>query len=286
MSIKTEASFLGGFTVLMALYGGDRNDLFIRAVHSVFSNTLLPNQFLIIVDGPIPDSLSASVRMLKEHYPLIEFVYLSENKGLANALNVGLRLVKFAWVLRADADDVNLPERFMTLATICAENPQVQLIGSAILEVDETGRQLVKRIPPKTMDKIRIFARKRNPFNHMTVAFRLDAIQELGGYPSIYLKEDYGLWCKCLAANISMANTDEVLVWATTGMPMYRRRGGWRYVQSEYALQKLMLNLGLKNFIQALYDGILRSIFFLIPARLRGVIYLGALRERLSARKY
>ena len=279
MSIKTEASFLGGFTVLMALYGGDRNDVFIRAVHSVFFNTLLPNQFLIVVDGPIPDSLSASVCMLKEHYPLIEFVYLSENKGLANALNVGLRLVKFSWVLRADADDVNLPERFMRLATICAENPQVQLIGSAVLEVDDDGQALAIREPPCSELAIRQFAKTRNPFNHMTVAYRLNAALNCGGYPNIFLKEDYGLWCLFLAKGYPVMNVKLILVHATAGINMFRRRGGLHYARSEWQMQSLLVQCGLKNYLGAIFDGIVRAGFFLIPSRIRGLIYLNFLRK-------
>jgi glycosyltransferase involved in cell wall biosynthesis len=279
LSLKKQASFFGGFTVLMALYGGDRVELFEAAVHSVFANTLLPNQFLIVVDGPIPSNLRASLQILETQYPLIEFVNLPENKGLANALNIGLQLVKFAWVLRADADDMNLPERFATLATVCEENPKVQLVGSAIIEVDEDAQPLAIRELPCTAEEIHQFAKTRNPFNHMTVAYRLDAVLECGGYPNIFLKEDYGLWCIFLAKGYAVMNIKTILVHASAGMNMFRRRGGLRYAKSEWQMQRLMVRCGLKNHAQAVLDGIVRAGFFLMPSSLRGLMYLTFLRK-------
>ena len=267
--------------MLMALYRGDRVNLFEAAVHSVFANTLPPNQFLIVVDGPIPGNLRVSLQKLQTRYPLIELVHLPENKGLANALNIGLQLVKFAWVLRADADDVNLPVRFATLATVCEENPKVQLVGSAILEVDEDAHPLAIRELPCTAEEIHQFAKTRNPFNHMTVAYRLDAALDCGGYPNIFLKEDYGLWCLFIAKGYTAMNVKTILVHASAGMSMFRRRGGFRYAKSEWQMQRLMVQCGLKNHAQAILDGILRAGFFLIPSSLRGLIYLTFLRKSI-----
>jgi hypothetical protein len=281
LNLKKQASFSGGFTVLMALYCGDSIVLFEAAVHSVFANTLPPNQFLIVVDGPIPGNLRASLQILETRYPLIELVHLPENKGLANALNIGLQLVKFAWVLRADADDLNLPERFATLAAVCADNPKVQLVGSAILEVDEDAQPLAIREPPCSKEEIHQFAKKRNPFNHMTVAYRLDAVLDCGGYPNIFLKEDYGLWCLFLAKGYAVMNIKTILVHAAAGMSMFGRRGGFRYAKSEWQMQRLMVQCGLKNHAQAILDGIVRAGFFLIPSSLRGLIYLTFLRKSI-----
>ena len=275
-------NFPGDFTVLMAVYVGDMPTLFERAVHSVFKNTLLPKEFLLVIDGPINDGLEASVKSLvKSYVRQFKVVRLDQNQGLAKALNFALNHISTAWVVRADADDINLDHRFATLAKMVQDYPSLDLVGSAILEVDESGVQLAKRVMPTNKGDIKVFARRRNPFNHMTVAFRLDKIQSVGAYPNIYLKEDYGLWCRCLAADIAMANSDEVLVWATTGIAMYQRRGGWRHVQSEYDLQKLMINLKLKTVWQAFYDGSLRAIFFIIPARLREFFYAKMFRNTI-----
>ena len=283
MKVFLDKSFPGGFTVLMAVYRGDHPKLFERAVESVFANTILPKELLLVVDGPLTLELEGKLQSLGRRYcEKLNVIRLEKNVGLAKALNYGLNYVSTSWIVRADADDVNLKHRFSTLAKLIFEHPSLDLVGSAILEVDDSGVPLAKRVLPTSKGKIKAFARRRNPFNHMTVAFRLEIIRSLGGYPNIYLKEDYGLWCKCLAADVSMANTEEILVLATTGQAMYKRRGGWRYVQSEYFLQKLMVNLKLKTLLQAICDGFVRAIFFLIPARLRGFCYLRGLRTPID----
>lgn len=272
-------SFPGGFSVLMALYAGDKADLFKLAVNSVFENTVTPDQFLIVVDGPIPLLLQLTIRDLTVRYPQIEFIYLPDNNGLANALNVGIRFVKYEWIVRADADDVNLPNRFASLAAACIKYSEIQLLGSFVLEVDENRHPLAIREVPCTENAIRKLAKTRNPFNHMTVAYRKTAVLNCGGYPNVFLKEDYALWCHFLAQKYPVINLNVVLVHATAGIAMYRRRGGWRYAKSEWQMQKLLIECDLKNTFRAFIDGICRAGFFLIPAQIRGLIYLHVLRK-------
>lgn len=272
-------SFPGGFCVLMALYGRDKPNLFIKAIQSVFANTLHPNQVLVVVDGPLSIELDQTVSKLHQEFPEIEFVRLPKNIGLANALNAGLQSIRFPWVVRADSDDINLVNRFEVLANIVREDPSLQLVGSAILEIDEEGNPLKVREVPTSEKEIRQFAKTRNPFNHMAVAYKLNAVLESGGYPNIFLKEDYGLWCHFLARNLPVANVRQVLVHASAGLGMFRRRGGWRYAQSEYRMQKLLVHSGLKGRVSALKDGVMRATFFLIPASWRGFLYSNFLRK-------
>ena len=277
--MKKNFLFLGGFSVLMAVYRGDQAELFCSAVISVMSNDLLPNQFLIVIDGPLSNLLEDAVIRLNSEYPLIQFIRLPENKGLAQALNVGLREVKYSWVVRADADDINLPMRFSTLAKTVFENPKLQLLGSAILEVDQDNKPVAIRDVPCSEDEIRRFVKLRCPFNHMSTAYRLDAVLACGGYPDIYLKEDYGLWCHFLALHFQVMNVKDVLVHASAGINMYQRRGGWRYAQSEWKIQVLLINSDLKSIFRGFIDGLLRTGFFLLPAELRGFIYIKLLRS-------
>jgi glycosyltransferase involved in cell wall biosynthesis len=277
--MKKNFLFPGGFSVLMAVYRGDQAELFCSAVISVMSNDLLPNQFLIVIDGPLSNLLEDAVIRLNSEYPLIQFIRLPENKGLAQALNVGLREVKYSWVVRADADDINLPMRFSTLAKTVFENPKLQLLGSAILEVDQDNKPVAIRDVPCSEDEIRRFVKLRCPFNHMSTAYRLDAVLACGGYPDIYLKEDYGLWCHFLALHFQVMNVKDVLVHASAGINMYQRRGGWRYAQSEWKIQVLLINSDLKSIFRGFIDGLLRTGFFLLPAELRGFIYIKLLRS-------
>lgn len=264
------------FTVLMSVYARDNPDLFDRAMQSVWDNTLQPEQFVLVLDGPISTDLEAVVNRHAER-PGFTLVRLHQNMGLAQALNMGLQRVSCPYVLRADADDLNLPDRFAKQLPLLVAGHD--LLGGAIQEVEADGRPIAVRSPPLSDSDIRRFARRRNPFNHMTVGFRLSLAQRCGGYPNLHLKEDYGLWALMLARHAKVANVPDVLVKATTGRKMYERRGGWRYVRSELDLQRHLMRCGLQSPLGAVLTGAMRSVVFLLPADLRGKIYEKLLRR-------
>lgn len=273
--------FPGGFAVLMAVYRRDEPGLFKKALASVFDNTLQPTEVWVVADGPITSELDEVLLHFQEAHPdLLRIVRLEENRGLAHALNAGLDRIRLPWIVRADADDYNLPHRFAALAKLLRTRPELDLMSSAILEVAPTGGKIAIRAVPETEAEIYRFARSRNPFNHMAVAYRRAKVLEVGGYPAIHLKEDYALWCLMLAKKARVGNLPEVLVHATAGLDMYRRRGGWKYARAEWVMQRLLVTCGLKSWWRAGIDGISRAAVFLAPAVVRGMIYTRLLRRR------
>ncbi len=263
---------------MMAVYAKDDVPLFEKAVMSVFKNDLQPDAFVLVVDGPVPDLLLHSIESLKGMYG-IGVLYLKENSGLATALNAGLELIRTEWIVRADADDFNVGNRFSLQANFLKKEHNIDIFGGAIQEVDRSGISLAVRRTVETHDQILKYAAKRNPFNHMTVACKTKFLKLCGGYPNIHLKEDYALWASILAAGARSANMPDILVHATTGRDMYRRRGGFRYAMAEISLQKHLANVGLKSRCKAILHGLSRSTVFIMPSFIRGLIYEKLLRQ-------
>jgi len=165
--------FDGGFTVLMAVYHREDPDRFKSALLSVFNNSLVPDAVILVVDGPLPNSLVHVICDAQLRYDRLQVHHLSKNMGLAAALNAGLSLVKTAWVVRADSDDFNRPYRFAyQAAAIEAAASPIDLIGGAIQEIDLDGTHIAVRRTVESDAEIRCFAKRRNPFNHMTVSYR------------------------------------------------------------------------------------------------------------------
>jgi glycosyltransferase involved in cell wall biosynthesis len=276
-------SFSGGFTVLMALYRGDDAFKFEKAVESVFSNTLNPERFILVIDGPLTDALESMVSNVKSRQgSQFEVLRIKKNVGLAKALNLGLKMVTTTWVVRADSDDVNLPNRFIELAKAHQKDPDLALIGSAILEFDENYLPISVRETPLGCDDIKSYAVRRNPFNHMSVAYKASVVRGVGGYPNLYLREDYALWCLLIKNKIKMVNLDLILVHVSAGYEMYRRRGGFKYAKEEFRLQKLLIECDMKGPIQALIDGLIRAALFMLPVGIRGWLYRKKLRSSLA----
>lgn len=267
------------FAVLMAVYKKDSPSLFHKAIDSVYSNSLQPGKFVIVADGPLTDDLENVLNKFSNQKNLL-IIRLPENVGLASALNVGLACIDAEYTIRADADDINSRNRFEKLIAMLVEGYDV--VGSSILEVDENGLKIAIRKLPTDQNSITSFARKRNPFNHMSVAYRTKIVINAGGYPLIHLKEDYALWATLISSGARLCNIDELLVNATTGRDMFQRRGGVKYALAEIDMQRHLVRVGLKGYSAAFFDGFVRACVFLMPSFAREFIYLKLLRFRPS----
>jgi glycosyltransferase involved in cell wall biosynthesis len=277
-----KSKFPGGFEVLMAVYNKDKVNLFKKAVDSIFTNTLLPNKVLIVIDGPIGPELSKTVLFLKSKYSLIKWIKLKCNVGLAKALNIGLNYVTTKWVVRADSDDINLPYRFEVLAKTLEKNSNLDILGSYILEVDTSGKEIGVRKVPLSNRQIYNAIKYKSPFNHMSVAFRKSKVLECGGYPNVHLKEDYALWCKMLSFKANAMNLKDILVIATGGIDLCKRRSGLNYLKSEWEIQKILVSCRLQKKYLSLFVGLVRCLVFISPNSLRFFVYSRFLREKIK----
>lgn len=265
------------FSVLMSCYWNDSFEKFRAALQSIVDNTLSPTVVVLVIDGPIPLSLENVISEYKDILPLI-VVRLPENVGLALALNHGLKSIQTDYCIRADADDVNLPDRFSKILEKLTAN--YDLVGSYIEEYDPSdgGYVATKRVP-LDQENIRGYAKRRNPFNHMSVGFNTTVVKRVGGYPSIHLREDYALWVTLLAGNITCCNIPDVLVHASAGAGMYERRGGITHIAAEFKMQCLLTELGYKGLFRAGLDFGLKTVVYLLPSVMRKYIYLYGLRN-------
>lgn len=265
------------FTALGAFWAGDSEQCLERSLVSINSNSLLPSEIVLVQDGDVGAELQGVVERYRGAVPL-RLICLPTNGGLGRALNVGLQSVTSEYVIRFDADDYSLPARFESLMEIL--DAGYDLVGSQVSEENGPNFPPTIRCVPLDGPLIRRYLRYRSPFNHMTVGYRVSAVRRVKGYPDIRLREDYGLWARLIASDSRVCNIDKVLVEASAGDGLLRRRGGLKNVFSEIQLQKLMVSLGIQSFAKAAVIGTLRSFIFLLPVIVRRYIYFWSLRVR------
>ena len=266
------------FTVLMCTYFKDDPYLLKKSIESVFLNSTKPNCFILTIDGPIPKFNERIIKGIVKKYP-IRLNILNKNIGLALALNNALNIVETDWVARADSDDINLQNRFKKQLKLINKNYDV--IGSNILEIDPNDYlpELRKKIP--TTDKeIKKYLKFRNPINHMTAFYKTELVKAVGGYPNIYLREDYALWAKLTNKGAVFHNIDEVLVHVNGGRNIYKRRRGFKNALAEIKLQYLLYKCKIKPFFLAIIHLFLRTCFLLLPSKIVEEIYVKKLRSQ------
>lgn len=247
-----------------------------RAVSSVFDNTIRPKTLLLVVDGPVSESFKKKIFSLRD-IKSIDIIWTGKRVGLTQALNIGLSRIDSLWTFRADGDDINESTRFESQLKYLEMG--YELVGGNIMEVSESGVELhYKRSPHSQLEIIKT-CKYRNPFNHMTVAFVTELAVKMGSYPNIFLREDYCLWALFLKNKRKTINLNMVLVNATAGDNMYKRRGGLKYIFHEYKLQKHLIECGLTKPQYAYLIGLFRVSCFVMPAWVKGLIYKYFLRS-------
>src|SRR5216683_4436334 len=102
------------FSLLVAVYDGDRPDYLRRAFRSaVDDQTVRPDQVVIVRDGPVREELAGCLDDLQAASPVpVTLVPLPRNGGLGPALDRGMAASRFDVIARMDADDVAMPHRF------------------------------------------------------------------------------------------------------------------------------------------------------------------------------
>lgn len=258
------------FTVLLTLHQRDDiEDNFESLIQSIYTNTLLPNNILILVDGPISSNFQLNIENQKK-IKKFDVYYHHINIGLANILNIGLKKIHTPWAIRVDGDDICLPHRFKK--TIECIHSEISIVGGYIKEIDENKVTRIKKVPLQYQN-IKSYLKYRNPFNHPTVAFRVDHVLSVGGYPNLYLKEDYGLWVKMISKGYQGINIPEILVETSFNKASYQRRSGINYLKSDISLAIMQYNLKNINKLEFFFILVLRTITILSPSFLKILIY-------------
>ena len=100
------------YSVLMAVYGKESPEFFRQSIESMLAQTLPFSDFVLVCDGPLPRGLNEVVAWAQEQMgERLQIVRLKENKGLGNALRVGVPKCRCSVIARMDSDDISRPDR-------------------------------------------------------------------------------------------------------------------------------------------------------------------------------
>lgn len=264
------------FSIAMSVYNKDNAVYLDRALQSITEQqTIMPSEIVLICDGPLNSELNAVIDDYQKRYHIFNIIRLPQNKGLGNALKLAIESASYELIARMDSDDVSVADRFEQQLSYFENHPEIDIVGGDITEfIGEENNIVGKRDVPKKDPDIKEYMKKRAAFNHVSVMYKKSAVQAAGGYQDWFWNEDYYLWIRMQLNNAVFANTGTVLVNVRVGEEMYQRRGGKKYFQSEYGLQKLMLDkkmIGVSTFIGNVGKRVI--VQMLLPNKVRGWVF-------------
>ena len=272
------------YSVLMSVYYREKPAYLRQSMESILHQTVPTDNFVLVCDGPLNPELDAVIAQMQQAFgPVLYVLRLPQNGGLGKALNAGIQHCRNELVARMDSDDISRPERCEKQLQVFSAHPEYSLVSGIVEEFDtDIHHVTASRVVPEKQADILEFAKKRNPFNHPCIMYKKSAVQAAGGYQDFYLLEDYFLWIRMLQKGFKGYNIQEPLLWMRAGNDMYKRRGGWKYVLSQYRLLQYMYQSEFITWETYLLGTFVRLGVAIAPNSLRSLIFNNVLRRKAN----
>lgn len=265
------------FSVITSVYKNDKPEYVRVALDSMLVHqSVNPDEIVLVQDGPVSEELEKLLSEYKDKYGETIFVIvLQENKGLGNALMLGVENAKYDIIARMDSDDICAPDRFEKQLAYLESHPECDIVGGQITEfIDSPDNIVGRRVVPCENMEIYQYMRSRCALNHPTVMFKKKAVLDAGNYQDWFWNEDYYMWLRMMEQGCVFANLSDVLVNMRSGLDQYGRRGGLKYFKSEIGIKRLMLDKKMITRKEYLINFIERFIIqLMLPSSIRGWVF-------------
>lgn len=254
------------FSVLLSIYYKETPSYLSLALYSIWENqNQRPSEIVIVKDGSLTEELDQVIDTFSKIAP-VKCLSLDKNYGLGIALAKGVEQCTNEIIARMDTDDIAQPDRFEKQVNFLLKHPEYDVVGSNIAEFNQSANDIVSyRKVPEKANEIALFAKRRNPMNHMSVVFRKEAVINAGNYIPFPGYEDYYLWVRMLQNGSKFYNIQENLILARIGNNMLARRQGKEFFMQELKLQKKFYKIGFLNRFDYFLNVLLRATPRLFP---------------------
>lgn len=262
--------------VIMSIYKSDIYEYVKESILSILNQSYNSVDLYIQVDGDINNN----VKDLLDEYSFKSNVYIFFNKlnlGLAKRLNDSIDIIVnkggYDFVARMDADDISCYHRIDEQVKFLLSNPDVDVVGSDIIEINEDGEDIFYKKMDSNIDIIKSNIVKKCPLNHPSVMFRTNLFYEGFRYKSHLMNtQDYYLWVDLLADGKIISNINKPLLKFRVNKSFHSRRGFKKAINDVksrlYALNKLDVN-NISNIVHIFSLFILR----ISPSSVKKIAY-------------
>lgn len=269
------------YSVLMSVYCKEVPQYLDLSITSMLNQTIPPDEFILVEDGPLPSQLVEVVEKNVANNPgLFEIIKNKNNLGLGLSLKKGIETAKNDWVARMDSDDYAIPTRCEQQMQFIKQNPNCEMIGSFESEfIDNIDNVVSIHKVPEKMKQIKKFMHRRCAVLHPTVMYKKSAVIRSGNYQNVPLYEDYDLFSRMvLENNIETYNIQKSLYYIRTSSDFYKRRGGMKYAKTVLRFKWNQHVKGYMSLTDFIISGLGQACVCVLPNSLRKLFYMKVLR--------
>ena len=177
-------------------------------MQSIINSAWQPAELIILDDG----STDESMQVLRK-YNLLTYLRLysfPENKGLTTALNQGIALATARYIMRADPDDILLPDRIERQFRFMEEHPEVDLAGANVLYFKEDISKVINKsnFPISHQQIADVYRKGEHGVQHPTIIAKAEIYKKYR-YQPVFPGEDYEIFSRMILDGCVFANMRE-----------------------------------------------------------------------------
>ncbi len=252
-----------------------------ESLESMLFQTYPPKELVLVCEGNLTSALNIIVKSFKSEFKdAFKIVQVEENVGLGAATNAGIEACRCPIIIKMDTDDISMPDRCIKQITRFAAHPKLDIVGTFIEEFyDENDEVLSIKKMPVEYDEIVDFARRRNPFNRQTIAFKRCMALEIGGYSNIEKCGDYEFIVRMLQNGARCENIPEPLVRYRITDQNLKYRKSWEYTKGFINVRKIIHKSGFSSFFDFIIPCMTQLLICMLPFAFAKFFYKKFLRN-------
>lgn len=186
----------------------NRIHLLKRAIDSVFSQNLIPDELLVVDDASI-QSLKPILYELYSDKKCFKVIRNKNNIGVAAARNIGLDNTKSNYIAFLDSDDYWTPDKLQTQLALIQNKPETGLVYCDQYIIKATGQHIQSG---KQLHESNLWEYLINGWtapNTSTIFIKREVLEMLGRFDE-YLSgcEDHDLWMRIALAGVKVRVID------------------------------------------------------------------------------
>ena len=178
-----------------------------EAVDSILNQTFKDFE-LIVLDDCSPDNSEEILNTFSDER-IVRYKG-QQNVGLANVLNIGLRMARGEFIARMDSDDISLPERIERQVLYLDTHPKVDLVSTGMKRFGDSDAVMIRE---SDVEDVKFIALSHSPVLHSSSMWRKKRFLEndLFYRQEMVPLEDYDLWTRALSKGLVLVNTPDIL---------------------------------------------------------------------------
>lgn len=227
------------------------------AIESVLKQSYHNIEIIVVDDGSTDQTKVVVQSYFKDSR--VKYVFQENRGNNVYPMNKGAALGKGEYIAILDDDDFwSDHEKLKKQVEFLQKNKEYVLVGSGAIKIGQNGKEIVRYLPPEKDEDIREKILVSSMFVHISVLFRKDAWEKVGGYDAEFGgAADWDLWMK-LGTVGKFYNIQEFFVTFTDHNP--RNLG---YVEARHKkLEWLKINIKLKQKHSWNYPHYAKGIIF------------------------